>query len=115
MIAYFQSVDIVREHDDLVTSVFVIFDEELACLELVGVHAVQQHPLPRLFPEVLAIEFWRHGAPHLCTLVGSCNMVSQKESRCQGGRMECTWTFAICPFAARSLSVVNHLASLCNQ
>lgn len=83
--AYFQGKNIIREDNDLVASVFVIFDEELASLELVRVHAIQQHPLPRLFTEVLAVEFRCHGTPYLCALIRGRQKVHYQISR-----IECT-------------------------
>lgn len=46
----------------------MILDQELASLELVGIHAVQQHSFPRLFAQVFAIEFGRHWTPNLGAL-----------------------------------------------
>lgn len=63
-----QCKNVVGKDYNLVPSVLVVLDEELACLELVWVHAIQQHPLSRLLSEVLAIELWRHWAPDFGTL-----------------------------------------------
>lgn len=68
LFTYFKGIDIVRKDDDLISAVFVIFDQELTSLKLVRIHAVQQHPLSRLFPKILAIELGGHRAPNLCTL-----------------------------------------------
>lgn len=54
---------IVGEHDNFVSSVFVILDEELARLELIWIHAVKQHPLAGLFLEIFMIKFRGHRAP----------------------------------------------------
>ena len=40
-------------------------DEELAGAELVGVHGVEEDPLLGLDGDVLPVELWRHGTPHL--------------------------------------------------
>ena len=38
---YLQSIDVVREDYDFISSVFMVLNEKLACLELVGVHPIQ--------------------------------------------------------------------------
>lgn len=63
-----QSKDVIREDDDLISSVFVIFDEELTCLELLGIHAVQKHALSRLLSQIFAVELGGHWTPNFCTL-----------------------------------------------
>ena len=66
--AYDQTEHIVRENNDLVTTVLMVFDEILASLELLRVHAVKKHPLPILLPQILCIELGRHWTPDLGTL-----------------------------------------------
>ena len=66
--AYDQTEHIVRENNDLVTTVLMVFDEILAGLELLRVHAVKKHSLPILLPQILCIELGRHRAPDLGTL-----------------------------------------------
>lgn len=65
---HLEGVNVVREHNDLVASVLVVLDQELTGLELLWVHRVEQHALPRLLTKVLAVELWRHVAPHLRAL-----------------------------------------------
>jgi hypothetical protein len=67
-LTYLQSVNVVGKNNDLVTPIFVILDEELARLELVGVHAVQEHALSRLLSQVFPVKFGCHGAPYLGAL-----------------------------------------------
>lgn len=67
-VTHFQSIDVVRKHNDLIASFFVISNEELAGLKLVGIHTIEQHSLSRLFSEVLPVKFRCHGAPYLSTL-----------------------------------------------
>ena len=66
--AYNQTEDIVREDNDLVTTVLMIFDEVLASLELLWVHAIKEHPLPVILSQILCIELSRHGTPDLSAL-----------------------------------------------
>lgn len=65
---HLESEDIIREHNDFVSSVFVILDKELTRLELVGVHAIQQHAFAGLLFEIFMIEFGGHWAPYFSTL-----------------------------------------------
>lgn len=66
--AYDQTEHVVREDNDFITAILVVFDEVLASLELLRVHAVKKHPLPVVLPQVLCIELGRHGTPDLSTL-----------------------------------------------
>lgn len=61
-------IDVIREYDDLVSSRLMVVDQELAGLVLVRIHAVEEHSLARLLPQVLAVELRRHGTPHLGAL-----------------------------------------------
>jgi len=47
----------------------MVFNQKLACLKLIGIHAVQQHPLSRLFSKILTIELRRHRTPYFSTLL----------------------------------------------
>ena len=66
--AYDQTEYIVREDNDLVTTVLMIFDEVLASLELLRVHAVKEHPLSVILSQILCIELSRHRTPDLSAL-----------------------------------------------
>lgn len=69
-VAYFEGKQIVGEDNDLVASRFVILNQKLTSLELVGVHRMQERlfvDIPSL-PEVLPIEYWCHLAAHFDTL-----------------------------------------------
>lgn len=68
---YLESVHVVREDNDLVSSILVILNKELARLNLAWIHAVQQHTLPRLFTQIFAVEFRCHRAPHFRALKDS--------------------------------------------
>lgn len=130
---HLQREDVVREDDDLVPALLVVLDEELARLEFLGVHAVQQHALARLFPQVFSVELGCHWTPDLGTLGGSFRTVSrrrdvdadrkgrrerrkegwkgEREGSPAGGKgqgTERTWTFAIWPFAARSIQFASY-------
>jgi hypothetical protein len=65
---YLKCIDVIREHNNLVTAVFMILDEELARLEFLGIHAVKEHTLSRLFCQILAIKFRCHWTPNFSTL-----------------------------------------------
>lgn len=65
---HLERVHIIREHDDLVAAVLVVLDEELARLELVWVHTVQQHALAVLDPQILPVELGGHRTPYFRTL-----------------------------------------------
>lgn len=66
--AYDQTEHVVREDNDLVTAILVVFDEVLTSLELLRVHAIKKHPLPVILPQVFCIELGWHGTPDLSTL-----------------------------------------------
>ena len=66
--AYYQTEHVVREDNDLVTAILMVFDEVLASLELLRVHAVKKHSLPVILPQVLCIELGWHGTPDLSAL-----------------------------------------------
>lgn len=79
----FEGIHIIREHDDLVASRFMIIDKELTRLVLVWVHAVQKHALSRLFTEVFAIELRCHRTPYLGTLdIGNVTVFGQIHPVC---------------------------------
>jgi hypothetical protein len=67
-ITHLECINVIREDDYLIPSLLVILDKELASLELLRVHAVQQHPLPGLLSQIFAVKFRSHGAPHLRAL-----------------------------------------------
>lgn len=46
----------------------MVLNQELASLKLFRVHAIKQHLLPTLFPQVFSIEFGSHVAPDFGTL-----------------------------------------------
>lgn len=46
----------------------MVVDQELASLELVRVHHVQQNSFSTGFPEIFSIELGSHRTPHLGTL-----------------------------------------------
>lgn len=66
--AYDQTEHIIREDNDLVTTVLMVFDEVLASLELLRVHAVKKHPLPVVLPQIFRIELSWHRTPDLSAL-----------------------------------------------
>lgn len=47
----------------------MIVDEELASLELSGVHGVKEHSLATFLAQILSVEFRCHMAPHLGALI----------------------------------------------
>ena len=73
--AYHERIHIVGKHDNLVTSPFVVINQELASLELVRIHDVQQDALATGFTEVFPVKFGSHGTPNLGTLDGSISPV----------------------------------------
>ena len=73
--AYLQGVDVVRKDNDFVAPIFMILDQELAGLKFPRVHAVKEHPLPRLFTQVFTVELWCHRTPHLRALLGEISAI----------------------------------------
>lgn len=76
-----ESKDIIRKHDDLVATSFMVVDQVLAGLELLRVHTPEQHPYPGIRPEVLAVEFGSHRAPHLGALGGGRQLRSRSQRK----------------------------------
>lgn len=75
MMAYLQSKHVIGKDNNLVASRLVVVDQVLACLNLVGVHGMEENPLSRRVSEVLSVKFGGHGTPNLGTLVVSCDRV----------------------------------------
>jgi len=113
-ITHLECINVIREDDYLIPSLLVILYEELAGLELLWIHAVQQHPLPGLLSQVFAVKFRSHGAPHFRALFGHSNGISEDPgTACEfkfhlQTRLRLTWTFAICPLAARSIQFASY-------
>jgi hypothetical protein len=63
-----ESIDVVREDDDLVATVLMEVDEVLTRLELGRVHAVEEELLPSGLVQVLLVELGRHRAPDFSAL-----------------------------------------------
>lgn len=60
--------DVVGEDDGFVAAALMVADQVLGGLELLGVHHVEQQAFAGLADQILAVEFWRHRAPHFGTL-----------------------------------------------
>jgi hypothetical protein len=54
--AYLEGIHIVREHDDLVPSLLVVVNEELARLKLFRIHEIEQHSFANILLEILCIK-----------------------------------------------------------
>ena len=71
---YLESKYVIRKDDNFIPPILMIPDQKLTGLKLFGIHAIKQHSLSRFFPQILAIEFGRHGTPNFCALwdVSNC-------------------------------------------
>ena len=67
-ITHLECINVIREDDYLIPPLFMVLDKELTSLELLRIHAVQQHPLPGLLSQVFAVKFRGHRTPHFRTL-----------------------------------------------
>lgn len=64
-------------------------NQELACLEFVGIHAVEKHSFATLHPEILAIEFGRHRTPNFGALYISREKRNRENNISIGTRLSC--------------------------
>jgi hypothetical protein len=75
--SYLECKHIIGKDNDFIASCLVEFDEKLARLEFLRVHAIKQHPLPRLLPKILLVKLGSHRTPNLGALMKG-RLVQQK-------------------------------------